>query len=86
MRVGVFVRIIADERALGQERAKRLVSVCPVDVFGFDGGSLMVKPDQEDECTFCELCLEIAPRGSVIIRKTYKDEELTSRGAPVDDG
>ena len=43
-------------------------------------GKLNAKPDREDECTLCKLCLDAAPAGAVVIRKMYRDEQLISRG------
>jgi NAD-dependent dihydropyrimidine dehydrogenase PreA subunit len=79
--MGVFIQIDVDESRLTTEVAERLVSLCPVDIFALHGGQLMVQPEQEDECTLCELCLDVAPAGVVTIHKTYKDEQLVSRGA-----
>jgi NAD-dependent dihydropyrimidine dehydrogenase PreA subunit len=78
--VGIFIQITLDTSRLGPDEVQRLASVCPVDIFGLEGGQLVVRPDEEDECTLCELCLKAAPAGAVTIRKLYKDEELTSTG------
>lgn len=78
--VGVFIRIDVDESGLAPEVAERIVSLCPVDIFALDGERLRVQREQEDECILCELCLDAAPAGAVIIHKTYKDESLVSRG------
>lgn len=77
--MGVFIQISVDEDRLTPERAEQIASLCPVDIFALDGkGVLGVRPEQEDECTLCELCLDAAPAGALTIRKTYKDEQLVS--------
>jgi NAD-dependent dihydropyrimidine dehydrogenase PreA subunit len=52
-----------------------------VDIFKIEGEEVVVRPEQEDECTLCELCLDAAPRGALTIRKLYSDGCLVSRGS-----
>jgi NAD-dependent dihydropyrimidine dehydrogenase PreA subunit len=78
--MGVFIRIEVKTSRLAPEVADQLVTRCPVDIFALEDGQLCVQSEREDECTLCELCLDAAPAGSLIIRKTYKDERLISRG------
>jgi len=79
--MGVFINITLDDAQLTPELARKLVPLCPVEIFALDRDRLVVRPDQEDECTLCELCLNAAPSGAITITKTYKDEVLVSRGA-----
>ena len=81
--MGVFIQIDIDKSKVTPEIDQALVSVCPVDIFDLEHDQLVVRPEQEDECTLCELCLAIAPMGALTIRKTYKDEQLVSRGGGV---
>lgn len=83
--MGVFIEITVDETRIGSEVAPALVQRCPVDIFALDRKRLIVRGDQEDECTLCELCLSVAPAGALTIRKTYKDEQLVSRGGEAPD-
>ncbi len=81
--MGVFIQIeIRDEIPATTNTARQLLSVCPVEIFGLSGedGRLVVRPEREDECTLCELCLEVAPAGSLAVRKIYRDQVLVSRG------
>ena len=78
--MGVFINIALDDAKLSPELARNLVPLCPVEIFALDGHRLIVRPDQEDECTLCELCLNAAPPGAITIAKSYKDEVLVSRG------
>ncbi|MBC7812933.1 MAG: hypothetical protein H7175_17385 [Burkholderiales bacterium] len=82
--MGIFIRISADENAITQDMARKLTSLCPVDIFDFDddGQPLIIKPEQEDECILCRLCLDAAPAGSLAIHKLYKQETLVSTGQP----
>jgi len=79
--MGVFINITLDDAQLTPELARKLVPLCPVEIFALDRDRLVVRPDQEDECTLCELCLNAAPSGAITIAKSYKDEVLVSRGA-----
>jgi NAD-dependent dihydropyrimidine dehydrogenase PreA subunit len=53
--------------------AKKLVEVCPVNIFTLDaGGRLAIVDDNLDECTLCDLCLQAAPAGTVRVVKLYE--------------
>ena len=78
--MGEFIEITLDDSALGAAEAARVAAVCPVDIFAVDGGQLVVRPEEVDECTLCELCLDAAPAGAIAIRKLYKSQVLHSRG------
>ncbi len=77
--MGVFIQIDVHQADIPLQTAEQLVSLCPVEIFTISGQHLGVQLDHEDECTLCELCLNAAPAGSLIIRKIYKEEELISR-------
>jgi NAD-dependent dihydropyrimidine dehydrogenase PreA subunit len=80
--MGIFIRISADENAITPELARKLTSLCPVDIYGVDDERLVMKPEQEDECILCRLCLDAAPAGALAIHKLYKNESLVSTGQP----
>lgn len=81
--MGIFIQIEVDQDKISAEIGQALVSICPVDIFALDQEQLLVRPEQDDECTLCELCLIAAPKGALTIRKRYKDELLASRGEEV---
>jgi NAD-dependent dihydropyrimidine dehydrogenase PreA subunit len=76
---GVFIDVeVSDEIAGDAELAKKLEEVCPVDIFDVresDNGVAIV-PENLDECVLCELCIEAAPPGTVIVKKLYDGTEL----------
>lgn len=76
--MAMFVRVeVTPETAADKELAKKLVGVCPVDIFEVAAdGSVEIVEDNVDECVLCELCIEAAPPGSVKIAKLYSDEVL----------
>lgn len=79
MTLGIFIRVEADEGRFNPALARALVAKCPVDIFALDGERLRVRAEQEDECTLCELCLDAAPAGSIVIHKLYSGERLVAR-------
>ena len=61
--------VVANDAAL----AKKLVEVCPVNIFAqAPGGALQIVQDNLDECTLCDLCIEAAPAGTVQVIKLYE--------------
>ncbi len=69
--MGLFVTVIHDQTQCATG-CRECVDACPVDIFAADQeGNVSVVAANEDECTFCWLCLERCPTDSVIIRKEY---------------
>jgi ferredoxin-like protein FixX len=61
--------------AVAQDPAlvKKLVEVCPVNIFKqAAGGALQIVDDHLDECTLCDLCVQAAPKGTVEVVKLYE--------------
>ena len=76
-RHGVFIEVeVSDAVATDPELARKLEEVCPVDIFRDAGGRVETVRENLDECVLCELCLEAAPAGGVVVRKLYDDTEL----------
>ena len=73
---GTFIDVeVSDEVASDPALAAKLEEVCPVDIFR-DAGRAEVVRENLDECVLCELCLEAAPPGGVVIKKLYDGTEL----------
>ena len=79
--MGMFIVIEIDNSKLSQDHAGNLKTMCPVDIFLEQDGSLDVDQEQEDECILCELCIDLAPNGAIEIHKTYSDKKLVSRAS-----
>jgi len=79
--MGVFIKVRVKEGWLTTDQGRALAASCPVDIFRWAESRLLVHPEQEDECTLCELCLDLTPAGAVTICKKYKEETLISRGS-----
>ena len=71
---GMFIDVeIEPAVAKDTELAKKLVEVCPVNIFAqAESGELRVVEENRDECTFCDLCLQAAPEGGVRVVKLYE--------------
>ena len=72
----MFIRLGVDaEAAADRELAKKLVDVCPVNIFDLDDeGKARVVEENEDECVLCDLCVQAAPAGQVRVIKLYEQE------------
>jgi NAD-dependent dihydropyrimidine dehydrogenase PreA subunit len=71
---GMFIDVkVAPAVAADAALAKKLVEVCPVNIFKqAKDGRLEIVEDQLDECTLCDLCVQAAPKGTVEIKKLYE--------------
>ena len=74
---GIFIDVEVDEKIRDDaELAKKLEEVCPVDIFTAENGKVETVPENLDECVLCELCLDAAPDGTVVVKKLYDGTEL----------
>jgi NAD-dependent dihydropyrimidine dehydrogenase PreA subunit len=74
---GVFIGVeISDEIRDDAEMATKLEEVCPVDIYANDDGKVAVVRENLDECVLCNLCVEAAPPGGVVVKKLYDGTEL----------
>ena len=71
---GMFIDVkVADAVAKDAALAKKLVDVCPVNIFATDdSGTLKIVEHNLDECTLCDLCIQAAPAGTVQVVKLYE--------------
>lgn len=68
---------VAPEAANDPAVAAKLAEVCPVDIFAVgEGGELRIVEENLDECVLCNLCVEAAPPGGVVVKKLYDGTEL----------
>ncbi len=82
--MGTFIKIDVANDRLSLALREKLVSICPVDIFKMVDERVAVRPEQVDECTLCELCLDAAPAGTLTIWKLYSNQCLVSRSSKVD--
>jgi len=70
---GLFIDVKVDPKIAGDAAlAKKLVEVCPVNIFAADGGTLRIVEENLDECVLCDLCVQAAPPGTVQVIKLYE--------------
>ena len=71
---GMFIDVtVTDAVRTDRELAKKLVEVCPVNIFALAAdGTLGFAEQNLDECTLCDLCVQAAPAGGVEIVKLYQ--------------
>ena len=77
--MGTFIEVSVDDRDYPRDLRAKLVAACPVDIFALENARVTVRAEQEVECILCEACLDLAPAGTLVIQKRYKDECLVSR-------
>jgi NAD-dependent dihydropyrimidine dehydrogenase PreA subunit len=74
---GIFIDVEVDDAvAADPELAAKLEEVCPVDIFKAGDSGLEIVDENLDECVLCELCLDAAPDGLVVVKKLYDGSEL----------
>ncbi len=71
--MAMFIRVDIDASVQQDEALKKkLVEVCPVDIFQLDGAQVTTVEENLDECTLCDLCMQEAP-GRVQVVKLYRE-------------
>lgn len=74
---GIFIDVeVSDAIRDDAEIARKLEDVCPVDIFSAENGRIEVIRENLDECILCNLCVEAAPPGGVVVKKLYDGTEL----------
>ena len=80
---GIFIDVEVDDAVADDaELAAKLAEVCPVDIFAADGGRVEVVRENLDECVLCDLCVDAAPAGGVVVKKLYDGTELAPLDGP----
>ena len=71
---GLFIDVKVDAAVASDAGlVDKLVEVCPVGIFAkHDDGGLSIVEDNLDECTLCDLCIEVPPSGGVKVVKLYE--------------
>ena len=70
----IFIAVEVDDAAAHDAAlAAKLAEVCPVDIYGEQGGHVVLVEENLDECVLCGLCLAAAPPGAVRVLKLYDE-------------
>jgi NAD-dependent dihydropyrimidine dehydrogenase PreA subunit len=74
---GTFIDVDVEPGAAADvELARKLEEVCPVDIYAAGDAGVEVVRENLDECVLCELCIEAAAPGAVVVKKLYDGTEL----------
>jgi NAD-dependent dihydropyrimidine dehydrogenase PreA subunit len=74
---GIFIDVeVSDEIRDDAEMAAKLEEVCPVDIYADEDAKIAIVRQNLDECVLCNLCVEAAPPGGVVVKKLYDGTEL----------
>jgi ferredoxin len=72
--MSLFIRLEIDPTmCLGIEKCGKCIQVCPVNIFSPHGDYPKAVEDNEDECTFCYLCLQACEADAITIHKLYEE-------------
>jgi NAD-dependent dihydropyrimidine dehydrogenase PreA subunit len=79
--MALFIEVeVTAAAAQDAEVVKKLVEVCPVNIFAAgSAGGVEIIDKHLDECTLCELCLNAAPPGTVKVKKLYGERQVLAR-------
>jgi NAD-dependent dihydropyrimidine dehydrogenase PreA subunit len=70
--MAMFIRVDVDQNVVRKTAglAKKLVEVCPVNIFktGADESTVEIVEDNVDECTLCDLCMQASPDGVRVVK------------------
>jgi NAD-dependent dihydropyrimidine dehydrogenase PreA subunit len=71
--MGEFIKVEIDSiKCSGISGCGQCITVCSVNVFQRKASKLVLIEDNEDECTLCNLCLEVCAPGAIAIHKLYE--------------
>ena len=71
--MGIFVNLKIDlKRCLGISRCGECLKVCPVKIFDNGDEHPVSIAENEDECTLCDLCLDVCEPDAIRICKLYQ--------------
>jgi ferredoxin len=51
--------------------AAKLAETCPVDIYADAGGRVELVERNLDECILCDMCVAVAPPGTVAVHRLY---------------
>jgi len=68
----IFIGIeVADDAAGDPAVAAKLEETCPVDIYADAGGRVEIVERNIDECILCDMCVAVAPTGTVAVHRLY---------------
>jgi NAD-dependent dihydropyrimidine dehydrogenase PreA subunit len=71
--MGIFINLEIDlERCVGISRCGKCLKICPVRIFGAGDGYPVSLTENEDECTLCNLCLDVCEPNAIKVCRLYE--------------
>ena len=71
---GMFIDIkISNKLKKDTELSKQVVESCPVDIFALDNEEIGINMEYIDECTLCNLCINVTSKEDIQIIKIYEN-------------
>jgi hypothetical protein len=71
-----FIGIEVDDGAAADPAvAAKLAETCPVDIYADAGGRVALVEPNIDECILCDMCIAVAPPGTVAVHRLYDTAE-----------
>ncbi len=75
----IFIGIEVDDAVAGDPAlAARLEETCPVDIYADAAGRVEIVGRNVDECILCDMCVAVAPPGTVAVHRLYDAEMVIS--------
>jgi NAD-dependent dihydropyrimidine dehydrogenase PreA subunit len=74
----IFIGVEVDDSVAGDAAlAAKLEETCPVDIYANAGGGVDIVEGNLDECILCDMCVAVAPPGTVAIHRLYDTEAVS---------
>jgi NAD-dependent dihydropyrimidine dehydrogenase PreA subunit len=74
----IFIGVEVDDSVAGDAAlAAKLEETCPVDIYANAGGRVDIVEGNLDECILCDMCVAVAPPGTVAIHRLYDAEAVS---------
>jgi NAD-dependent dihydropyrimidine dehydrogenase PreA subunit len=73
----IFIGVEVDDSVAGDPAvAAKLAETCPVDIYADAGGRVELVEKNLDECILCDMCVAVAPPGTVAVHRLYDIEAV----------
>jgi NAD-dependent dihydropyrimidine dehydrogenase PreA subunit len=74
----IFIGVEVDDSVAGDAAlAAKLEETCPVDIYANADGRVDIVEGNLDECILCDMCVAVAPPGTVAIHRLYDAEAVS---------
>ena len=75
----IFIGVEVDDGVAGDAAvAAKLAETCPVDIYADAGGRVQLVEPNLDECILCDMCVAVAPPGTVAVHRLYDSEAVSA--------